>query len=285
MVTSSAPLLAALAVVLAWIAARELRLWWSGAVVERRLGERDVPPAPRWIRRHFTEAGIDGDVRTYLRLWCLSIALAVAASAVVDGGPIILVVVVIAPPAIVLASRGRGDRLRSAQVPTALDTVAGSLRGGSALTTALGDAASVGGRLGAELETMTRHVRDGRPLPDAVAAWARAGDPATALAGASLTLAASVGGPGADAIEAAAASLRERAAIEGEVAALSVQARLSAGILSVAPLGFAVLLVSLDPTSAHFLLATPAGWACITIGLLLDVAGAAWMHRLVRGAS
>ncbi|MDE0801906.1 MAG: type II secretion system F family protein [Acidimicrobiales bacterium] len=283
--TSPMSFLAACAVVLVWLTVRELRSWWSGARVERRLGGWNVPPAPRWVRHHFTEAGIDGDVRTHLRLWGLTIALAIAAVAVVDGGPIVLAIVVVAPPAALFAARGRGDRLRSAQFPVALDTVAGSLRGGTTLPVALGDAASVGGRLGAELETMTRHVRDGRPLPDALEGWAQDDDPATALAGASLTLAASVGGPGADAIEAAAASLRERAAIDGEVAALSVQARLSAGILSVAPLGFAVLLVSLDPTSAHFLLATPAGWACITVGFVLDAAGAAWMHHLVRSAS
>lgn len=281
----AAPLLGAVAVALAWLAVRDTVQWWSAAVVGRRLGARSTPPVPPWLRRHFLDAGIDGDVRTPLRLWAIAVAVAVTASAVVDGGIIVLAVVVVGPPVAVVAARGRGDRLRSAQVPAALDAVAGSLRGGSALPTALGDAASVGGRLGAELETMTRHVRDGRPLPEVVEEWARADDPATALAGASLTLAASVGGPGADAVEAAAASLRERAAIEGEVAALSVQARLSAVILSVAPLGFAVLLVSLDPTSARFLLATPAGWACIVVGLVLDLAGAAWMQRLVRGAS
>lgn len=281
----AAPLLGAAAVVFAWLAVRDIAQWWSAAVVGRRLGARPIPPVPPWLRRHFLDAGIDGDVRTPLRLWAIAVAVAITASAVVDGGIIVLLVVVVGPPAAVVAARGRGDRLRAAQVPAALDVVAGSLRGGSALPTALADAASVGGRLGAELETMTRHVRDGRPLPEVVEEWARADDPATALAGASLTLAASVGGPGADAVEAAAASLRERAAIEGEVAALSVQARLSAVILSVAPLGFAVLLVSLDPTSARFLLATPAGWACIVVGLVLDLAGAAWMQRLVRGAS
>lgn len=283
--TGAVALLASGAVLLGWFAARDTIGWWSAAVVGRRLGEREEPPVPAWIQRRFVDAGIDTDARTFLRLWAIAVALSSAAAFVMAGGVLVSAVVVIAPPCLLLAAGGRGDRLRSAQIPAALDTVAGSLRGGSALTTALGDAASVGGRLGSELATMTRHVRDGRPLPDVLAEWSRADDPSTTLAGASLTLAAAVGGPGADAVEAAAASLRERSAIEAEVDALSVQAKLSAGILSVAPLGFAVLLVSLDPTSARFLLATPAGWACIGVGLLLDVVGAWWMHRLVRGAS
>ena len=51
----------------------------------------------------------------------------------------------------------------------------------------------------------------------------------SALTAAALVTAADLGGPGADAVESAAASLRERAAADDEVGALSVQARLSAG--------------------------------------------------------
>jgi tight adherence protein B len=45
-----------------------------------------------------------------------------------------------------------------------------------------------------------------------------------------------------------------------------------------------VLLTSLDPTAARFLLGTPAGWLCIGAGLGLDAIGAWWMSRLVRRA-
>lgn len=285
MVTGPAPVLAALVVTFGWLAVRDTTRWWSAMVVGRRLDTPAPRPVPAWIGRRFVDAGVDGDPRVHLRLWALAVAAAGAFSAVLDGGRILVAVALAGPPGALFASTGRGDRLRTAQIPAMLDAVAGSLRGGSALAVAISDATSVGGRLGAELETMTRHVRTGRPLRDAVAEWARSDDPGTSLAGAALTVAATLGGPGADAVEAAAASLRERAAIDGEVAALAVQARLSAGILSVAPLGFAVLLVSLDPTSAHFLLATPAGWACIAVGLALDAAGGLWMRRLVRSAA
>src|SRR5690606_19512791 len=112
----------------------------------------------------------------------------------------------------------------------------------------------------------------------ALAEWtdADAIDGAGRLAGAALVVAADLGGPGADALDAAAASLRDRAAAVDEVTALSVQARLSALVLTAAPVAFALLLTSIDPTSAHFLLRTPAGWICVTVGLALDAAGALW---------
>lgn len=279
-------LLAASAAVLALGALDGLRRWWTGGRILARLGHRPRRhPAPILATRLLHDAGVDGDIRLYLQIWTAVLVLSSAASAVTAGGLVIFGVAAIGPPVALAALRGRGERLRVAQLPAALDIVAGSLRGGAALTIAIDDAAGVGGRLGPEFRAMARHSRDGMPLEDVVERWAQVDDVETALAAAALTMAASVGGPGADAVESAAASLRDRASASDEVAALSVQARLSAGVLTVAPVGFAVLLVSVDPTSARFLLATPAGWACISAGIALDVAGAFWMSRLVRRAT
>lgn len=257
--------------------------WWTGGRVLARLGRQPARrPAPAVVTRLLDDAGIDGDARSFLRLWLAALALSLAATTVLTGGLVAFVALLVGVPAGLLAARGRSDRHRAAQVPLALDVIAASLRGGAAMTTAIGDAARVGGRLGDEFRSMARHVDDGMPLTDVVERWATERGQDTALAGAALSMAATVGGPGADAVESAAASLRDRATAAEEMAALSVQARLSAGILTVAPVGFAFLLVSLDPTSARFLLATPAGWACIVVGLGLDLVGAWWMSRLVR---
>jgi tight adherence protein B len=281
----SAAALGAATVLLAAMTAGEARRWWRHLGMSARLDHRSVRPLPVFLQRRFDEAGVGGDHRSHVRLWIAGLAVGAISSLVTRGGLVVTAAVLVGPPAALVACRGRGDLLRAAQVPAALDTIATALRGGSALPTAIGDAARTGGRLRPELETMANRCRDGLSVTEALDAWARSDDRDTALAGAALTLAASVGGPGADAIESAAASLRDRREADAEVAALSVQARLSTVVLTAAPVGFAFLLVSLDPTSARFLLATPAGWACIAVGATLDVAGAMWMGRLVRSAS
>lgn len=282
----STPVLAAATAALALGALDGLRRWWAGGRVLARLGHQpERHRAPAVATRLLHDAGIEGDARLLIQIWSAVLVLALASSVVTAGGLVIFGVAAIGPPIALVALRGRGARLRVAQLPAALDVVAGSIRGGAALTTAIDDAAGVDGRLGPEFRAMARHARDGMPLEEVVARWAETDESGITLAAAALTMAATVGGPGADAVESAAASLRDRASAADEVAALSVQARLSAGVLTAAPLGFAVLLVSLDPTSARFLLATPAGWACISTGIALDVAGALWMGRLVRRAS
>lgn len=259
--------------------------WWSAGVLDRL----DVPahrrPAPKVLQGAVERAAIDVEPRLLLDIWMGAALVAAAATPVVAGAPVALAVVLLGPPAALVAARDRADRLRTAQIPLALDAIAGSLRGGSALPVAIAEAASVGGPLGRELGDVARRCRDGLDVRVAVETWAADGGPDTALAGASLTMAASVGGPAAEALESAAASLRQRASAGEEVAALSVQARLSAIVLSAAPVGFTFLLASVDPGSARFLLGTPAGWVCIVLGVALDLVGAWWMHRLVRGAS
>lgn len=263
-----------------------VRTWWSSVGVLERL---DVPtlrrPAPKVLQRAVERAAIDVEPRLLLDIWIGAAVVAGAATPVVAGAPVALAVVVLGPPAALVAARDRADRLRTAQVPLALDAIAGSLRGGAALSVAIAEAASIGGPLGRELGEVARRCRDGLDVRVAVEAWAVDPEPDTALAGASLTMAASVGGPAADALESAAVSLRQRASAGEEVAALSVQARLSAIVLSAAPVGFTFLLATVDPGSARFLLGTPAGWACIVLGVALDLVGAWWMHRLVRSAS
>jgi tight adherence protein B len=243
-----------------------------------------VLPVPARVQLALSRAGVEDHQRA-LAVWLAVVAGAGLLAAVATGGRILLAAALAGPPVAVHLARGRLDRRRTAQLPDALDAVGAGLRGGLGLAGAVEGAASVGPPLGPELAGIGAEVRAGRPLADAVARWQRAsGDPATSLAAAALGVAATVGGPGARAVDGAAASLRDRLAAEAEADALATQAKASAAVLTVAPIGFAVLLTSLDPTAARFLLGTPVGWACITAGLALDAAGAAWMAALVRRA-
>ncbi len=278
--------------------AAALLMGYSGATAwvaqQRVAGRLHLPmtharPVPAPISRALRRAGVETDHHLVVQAWLGTVVVAAGSAALVGGGLVLAAAAAVGPPFAVLAARGRAAARRTRQLPLALDAVAGGLRGGSSLRVAIADASSVGGGLGAELASIAGQAEAGRPLADVLGDWAaqEADEPAAApvrLAGAALAVAAELGGPGAAAVDAAAASLRARIAANDEVAALSVQARLSAVLLTLTPVGFAVLLTSLDPTSAHFLMGTRAGWACIATGLTLDAAGAAWMTRLVRQA-
>jgi tight adherence protein B len=126
-----------------------------------------------------------------------------------------------------------------------------------------------------------RAAERGVPLVDAIDTWSStiSGD-GVRLAGAALALSAELGGAAARSLDGVAATLRDRNAVRREVRALSSQARASAVVIGVAPLGFAVLAAAVDPQTIEFLLRTPAGVSCLVLGVVLDGLGAAWMHRL-----
>jgi tight adherence protein B len=183
-----------------------------------------------------------------------------------------------------LRSRAAERSRRDHQMPGALERLATALRSGASLPQALREVGeALDPPLGSEMATLARAAERGRPLRDVLDEWsATHDDPGTRLAATALVLATVVGSTPARAIDGVAATVRERLDLAAERRALAVQARTSALVLSVAPVGFAALLVVGDTAAAGFLLGTPAGWACLALGLALDVAGAWWMTRLSR---
>ena len=135
--------------------------------------------------------------------------------------------------------------------------------------------------LGSELGSVVVDAERGGSLVESLERWGRRRQQRGArLAVAALTLVAETGGSPARTLDAVAATLRERAAIEREVRALSTQARASAAVVAVAPLVFVLLMALVDPTTLGFLVGTPAGMACLAIGLSFDVAGGLWMRHI-----
>ncbi len=241
-------------------------------------------PVPRWAGSALQRAGIT-DAATALTAWAAGAGLCAVAAPIVPQARVLLVATLLGPPAALAVVGDRHGRMRGRQLPEALDAVATALRGGASLPAAVQSAAAIGTPLGPELRTISESVASGRPLDEALDRWATdAGDTATGLAAAALTVAARVGGPGARAVDGAAASLRDRLDADAEAASLATQGRASALVLTIAPVAFALLLSGVDPRAGHFLLGTPAGWVCVAVGVGLDAFGAWWMGRLVRSA-
>jgi tight adherence protein B len=218
----------------------------------------------------------------------VALAAAGLAGAWVTAGPPTAVALAALAAAVPVVDRirrhGVGRHARAVQLPEALDRMATALRAGSSLTMALAEVGqALDAPLGPEIAGLAVAAERGRSLPDVLDEWSsRHDDPGTRLAATALVLASVVGTAPARAVDGVAATLRERLDLAAERRALAVQARTSALVLSVAPGVFASLLVVADTAAARFLLRTPAGWACLGVGLGLDVLGAWWMARLSR---
>jgi tight adherence protein B len=182
--------------------------------------------------------------------------------------------------------RRRTERRAAADVPAVLEATARGLRSGSSLATALADAAaSTPGVVGAGLDRVVSAAARGQPLVEGLEQWgADCEVPGVRVAVSALVLAAEVGGPQAAALDGVATTLRQRAAARAEAVALGSQARMSAWVIAVAPVVFAVLASAADRRNAEFLLRTRVGLALLVAGLGLDAAGALWMARLTRMA-
>ncbi len=123
----------------------------------------------------------------------------------------------------------------------------------------------------------------GGTVRDAVARVAT-DQPDVVLAVHALTLCADQGGGVTESLDRAASALRERHGIRQERVAQSAQARMSARVLTLVPIGFAGWTMATTPSVQHFI-ATPFGVVCVMVGTASNIAGWRLMARAIRGAS
>lgn len=171
------------------------------------------------------------------------------------------------------------------ELPAALEGMARSLRSGASIPQAVAEASSrAPAPLAQDLALVDRWLSSGVALEDALRSWATARPtPGVRLAAAALGLSGRLGGSGARAVDRLARSLRDRRSVQRELAALAAQARLSAGVILLAPLAFGALGLAVDGRTARFLFATPLGLACLGGALVLDLGALLWMRRIVAG--
>ncbi len=244
-----------------------------------------LPPPPAWLGRWLMAAGVVADASSVWQGWLLA-GTGTTVLAALAGGPALAAVAAVAsvagPLAALFACAGRADRLLEGALPELLEAMARSLRSGASLRQAVEEAAAAPGLVGHDLRLVTAEVAAGVSLVTALDRWGRRRPlPGVRLAVSALGLGAETGGAHARALDGVAATLRARSAVAGEVRALSAQARLSAVVIVVAPLGFSALAAATDERTAAFF-GTPLGLACLAAGLALDAVAALWMHRLSR---
>ena len=255
----------------------------------RGLAVRDRWRLPRAARERLARALDDADVgltpEAAVELWGVGIlTLAVGAAAVAPGLvlPAVMAGAVGGPVGLHLA-RTRRERRFVVALPQALEQIAAELRGGGTVAGALERLGVEGGPVAADLRRVGTRTRLGLGLGDALAAWPTDHDgPGVRAAAGALALATTLGGAAAEALDGLAASLRHRLDAAAEARALSSQARLSAVVIGVAPVGYLAFAGVVDPRSVSALTSTGVGRVCLVVGLALEALGALWIRRIVR---
>ncbi len=268
-------------------------LWWCAARVEVRertaqLRHNDDPRlllAPTRIEASLARADIAQPVATVVRTWLLlAIAAGVLGASLNPMFGVLLVVLSIGGgPVLLVLARHRAERHAAESLPAFLRLIASELRIGGTVISALETVAESPHPLARDAARVRARLALGASLDDALRAWVgeRPVMGARAAAGA-LTLASTVGGPAAEAVDGLAASLADRIAATAETSAQSAQARASALVMVLAPIGYLVFASTIDQRSLDVLLNTAFGRGCLAAGLLLDGLAVAWIRYLVR---
>jgi tight adherence protein B len=171
--------------------------------------------------------------------------------------------------------------------PGVADELAAGLRTGASLPQALATvAATRTDDASLTLRRLLGPVERGQALAEGGGRWAeRAVSVDEQLLAEAVQLAAWAGRPEPVLFDAVADAGRERQALAGELRAQTAQARASAAVMAVLPVGFTALTAMTNAGAAHFLLTTTGGWACIVTGLTLEVLGGVWMRTAIRRAA
>jgi len=236
------------------------------------------------LANELDDAAVTSTPEQAIEVWLLAIGIAalVGFGLAPATGVLGAVGMMVSGPVALRIGRHRRARAIAAAVPDTLEQIGSELRAGGTVATALTSIAHGEGVLAADAARIESRVRLGSALAAALASWARERRAVgVEVAAGALSLSATVGGPAADALDGLASSLRARLSVIAEARALSAQARYSAWVIGLAPIGYLVSTAAVDSRSVHLLIGTGAGRTCVVLGLALEVLGAVWMHAIV----
>jgi tight adherence protein B len=240
--------------------------------------------ARRRLVRALADAAIDVAPETACELALLGVAAATMLTVAVSPGllPLSLCGAVAAGPMALWALRTRGDRRFVAALPGGLEHIAAALRGGAGIAEALDVVATNRGPLAADLRRVRARAALGLALSESLAVWPEERPlPAVRGVAGALSVATTMGGRAAEALDGLAASLRERLSALAEARALSSQARLSAIVVGGAPLAYLAFSAIADPSSVDVLIGTAVGRVCLIAGLGCEAFAALWMRAIL----
>lgn len=199
-------------------------------------------------------------------------------------GIALLVLVPLCVVAYVSVRTGRRRTTFALQLDETAQMLGGSLRSGYSFTQAM---AMVGREAGSptaeEFARISNELRVGRPLSEAMEHTAeRMRSEDFTWISQAVAINREVGGNLADVLEGVSHTIRERAQLRRQVAALSAEGRLSAIILIGLPFVIVALLLFANPGYLSLLFTRPMGWLMLATALLLLLVGGFWLHKTVQ---
>jgi tight adherence protein B len=188
------------------------------------------------------------------------------------------------PIMILIYIRGRRAGEIARQLPDGIDLMVRSLRAGHPLNSAFQVIArEMSDPLGSEMGIVADAITYGDDLTDAVTAFAdRVGIEDARYLAVAINIQAGTGGNLAHVLEALAQVIRDRFAMLRKIRALSAEGRLTAIIVSIVPLVIFASLSALSPTYYGDVADDPLYTSLLVTGVVLMVANAIVLRRLVR---
>jgi len=200
-------------------------------------------------------------------------------------GSLAAIAVSLAAPAMVARRRRRrGEIATQERLAEAVSLIASAMRSGRSLHQAIELAATdLDPLLGSTFRRLADRTGLGDPMDESIDAWAGdVGGPDARLVAGVLKLHRRTGGSLAASLENLAGTLRDRRASARELGSLTAQARLSATILGLLPIGFFLFLSVIARRDLEAAYETPTGVAAIALGFALQGAAYVWIRHLLR---
>lgn len=219
-----------------------------------------------------------------LLLCALSAVLsyALVGSLLISG--LISTVMLFAPPYALTYARRLRIRKFERQLPDLLLALAGALRAGFGIQSALRQSAEHSvAPMSQELALMLREQRMGVSFEQALAnLYQRVPVESLSLVVSALNIAAHSGGSLAETLERISVTLRMRLHLIGRIRALTSQGRMQAWIMASLPPVLALVLHGMDPDAMSALWNTPTGWAVLVVIAVLEITGIRLIQRIVQ---
>jgi tight adherence protein B len=189
-----------------------------------------------------------------------------------------------APSMVTRRRRRRREIATQERLAEAVSLVASAMRSGRSLHQAIELAANdLDPLLGSTFRRLADRTGLGDPMDESIDAWARdVGGPDARLVAGVLKLHRRTGGSLAASLESLADTLRHRRASARELGSLTAQARLSATILGLLPIGFFLFLSVIARRDLEAAYETPTGVVAIAFGFALQGTAYVWIRHLLR---
>ncbi len=223
--------------------------------------------------------------RLYAMHLALILLVGLVAWVISGAWPIVLgalIVAVMLPRLVLKRMRQRRLDTIEAQLPDAMLVLAGAMRAGVSLTSAVQQLVQEGrAPITQEFSMVLREQRLGVPLDTALTNLdERVPLQSMTLAIAAMRIATETGGGLAEALERASHTLRAKLAMEGKIRALTAQGKLQAWVVGLLPLVMLLVLLKMEPIYMAKIFSTHIGWATLFVIGLLEFFGV-WLIRKI----